>query len=427
MIDKNSSLSGGSNNFDMRYAMSYDAVCFKYPILIKAKLAFLFALAGFDYPSVSVSGMTLRLSQVFYLLLFIFRYKDIQYSLLCLRIFLVVCIGVTPSLIFSENIFKSAAYIGWLFFNYFIVVGVIGFYVARHWCYVADAIVISFRLQVIFGLVLVVSGYHERMQFLYYEPSYFAIAMILYFSVVLNRGMNVSWRSWVGDAVIVILAIVEMQSATLLIGLLTVVLLTVLKMSWRKALIYLATGVFLIVGGLYLYSRIYDDLLAVTVRVFFDAESFSMLVDGLIGRGGNRVPRIMAAFDIFREHPYFGVGIGAYEQYIKSMDLSSYYEGLPWLDISDKPAVNIFIELLATVGMVGTIPFLMFICAVYYAARENAFGKFNVDHYMYVIAFFGTLFMLNFESNYLRLYLWNIFALLMYCDPGERKFGDKIR
>lgn len=387
--------------------------------LIKLKIAFLFALTGFDYPAIDVFGMTLRLAQVVFAFLFIFRFNEIQYPLLCVQALLIVCAGMVPSLLFSENILKSTAYIGWLLFNFFIVVGVIGFYIKKYRHYVADAIIISFRLQVIFGFVLMIVGIHERIQFLYYEPSYLAIAMVLYFSVVLNRGLETSWRKWATDAVIIVLAVVGMQSATLLFGLLTVSALVVYKISWRKAVVFVIGGILLLIGALYFYSQMSDDLLATTIRIFIDAENFPMLIDGVVGRGGNRVPRIMAAFDIFREHPLFGVGLGAYEQYIKSIDLSSYHEGLPWLDISDKPAVNIYIELLATVGLFGAVPFLIFICIVYYSSRTKVGWAINNDYRIYSIAFVSMLFMLNFESNYLRLYLWGAFALLIYYDSDE--------
>jgi O-antigen ligase len=159
-------------------------------------------------------------------------------------------------------------------------------------------------------------------------------------------------------------------------------------------------AMFALGAALYVYSQFSNDLLATTVRLVISSPN---TVEALVERGGNRIPRMLAAIYIFGNHPLVGVGIGQYRNTSNVVDLSAFAKGNSELSAQNDEAINIYVELLATTGIpTATLFFLFLIRSVTIRkARELDDRQKSI-----LIGLVSMLLMLNFESNYLRPYLW---------------------
>ncbi len=135
------------------------------------------------------------------------------------------------------------------------------------------------------------------------------------------------------------------------------------------------------------------------------------------------MPRMQAAWDIFQQNPVFGVGIGVYNYYMDASDINdvAYTKGVPWISIrSGQPAVNIYLELLVTTGIVGALPFFAFLLSFLFWGRGKPPDLIDKSYLIAIITFF---IMLAIESNYLRLYFWMLLGIYLGSlgAPAEKK------
>ena len=227
-----------------------------------------------------------------------------------------------------------------------------------------------------------------RVQGLAYEPSWFADQLVILYGAWLAAAwLTGDVRAWRHKA---ILAVLSAWAAVLLVwtysrsgmlvggvGLVTVLLWEgghrLRHAHWRalsRALVGLGVGL-AVLSGLFVAAAQRSDY----VRVLFHLQPGQSLVDYVIqARAGARLAYATAAYAVFEEHPWLGVGLGGSGLYL--------YEHLPeWsrtelrdvayaLSPEHRPVLNpksLYPRLLAETGLVGLAAFVAFILAM--AAR----------------------------------------------------------
>lgn len=118
--------------------------------------------------------------------------------------------------------------------------------------------------------------------------------------------------------------------------------------------------------------------------------------------------RFLSAWDVFIDNKWLGVGFNAYEEYSLRHGIVDYSKGINYLNAVGLPPINIYVELLATTGVLGLFGFVLFILNVIIRSRSNQFSPF-------FYALITMLIMLNVESNISRPYFWLAIGLL-YAD-----------
>jgi hypothetical protein len=319
-----------------------------------------------------------------------------------------------PSIFVSLYPIKSFAYLIWIAFSYYVIFSLFYLFAKEYKNELFRAIMYSYRFQIILGLCLCIYGLQERVGLLYYEPSSFALSLIIYISFVVVKMLRYGPKSNSVDIILIFAALVVTKSGTLLLVLPLVYLLSIIcyfntLKTWIKS--FAMFTVLIIVALLYVQSLNENDLLSRTLRgLLFTSGSINNSIEYLIGRGGNRFPRMQAAVGVFLHQPYYGQGIGAYdfksiEQDIKEIKIDNLYY---LKDIRETPPINIYFELLATGGLAALIGFVLFLVAIY--SKNQAI----CNDYLcqsYYVSFLAFLIILGIEANYLRAYLWMLFGM----------------
>lgn len=381
------------------------------PLLFTCLLVLLVISTGFDRLAIKVEDTHFRISYILYMAVVIFVVRHFRFMAQpTLYIFLFIILAL-PSLFVSRNVLRGVAYFGGILLNYVCVFMLFAYLARSNRAALFKALLYAFRLQIFIAIVLAFMGSQTRAHLLYYEPSYFAIALTLYCAIVFV--MYVEGRRPYLDACFLAAVLWATQSIMLLLAILVVTGTTICISRFNKKIMrrtLLAT----MLSALFLfqYSSSRDDLLAGSLHQLSQTEGGPVV--GLLYRSGNRWPRLVATWDVFLENPFIGVGIGAYESYLELVDTAPYYDWVAWLAIEDLPAVNIYLELLSTVGILGTIPFLLFL---YSLLRYCRFRHADIYQKSATVAVLSMLILLNFASSYLRVYMWmtmGIFAGLTH-------------
>jgi len=383
----------------------------------RIKIFFSIFLIGSDKLALTLAGANFRFIQV---LLLIFTIPLlINKKILDKKEFIVFMAMITLtsiSIYFSLSYVKSIMYIFWLTFNYLIVFTLFKYLAGIYNQQVYSYLFIAYRLQIIIGFFLYLTNLQKRVSLFYYEPSYFSLSILIFISIsVIRFYADKNYKYWF-DFLLILIGIMITQSMTLIIGLFFIILFTVfLKiklnfLNFLKGLFFLFIFIFSIIFSINHIITSNNSLLMHSLISIVNSSDISNIINFLIHRGGNRVPRIECAWDIWNKNLIFGVGIGAYKAYLSTVDTSVYLFGYKWDEpISGRPAINIYLEILATTGIVGFIGFIGFIS---FLLRKVHFQKLDYIGQGYFVAFFTLMFTLNFESNYLRLYLWMTLGLL---------------
>ena len=370
-------------------------------LILSGLLVLLVCSTGFDHFAISISTAHVRLSFLAYLGIWLCYARKISYPVLPTCLILLFTLIGAVSIANSHDPLKSIMYLGWILFSYFIIFGLFAALARWRGAELFRAVVLAFRLQIAIAALLWTLGIQERGCLLYYEASYFSLALLIYAAIVM-----VGWQSGTGrlaDLFFLLLALVVTQSALLLVGTAVIALSGMLLGGDAKRALRILLLALVVFAALCVYAQSSDDLLAQTFRNLLSRDQFA---NYLAERGGNRVPRMECAWDVFCSSPSLGVGVGAYESHISTLDVSAYSHQNHYLAVENQPAVSIVLELLATVGVLGTIPFLAFV--IYSLVRA---GRGDARQLSYKVALCGMLAVLAFDSNYLRPYFWMLLGI----------------
>ncbi len=359
--------------------------------------------ASADLTSVELGGASLRLAWVllpFAAVLIRRSGHDRHWLYLTLTLF---ALHVLAALASAATV-KGLVYSFWILFSYIFFFRV-GVDAARQLGKEAwQVVLLNGRLQILLALLLVLSGVHERAQFLYYEPSYMAIGLAPY----VFAAIHVSRRRAL-DMLLIVALLASNQSANLLLVLVVALVQWVLSngLNWRTVLVVLAVP-----GGaatLYFVALNNPDNANHNLAEWIYAHGLSWeLIQAGLERGGNRVPRIEAAWEVAGANPWWGVGPGNYVAHTDNLDFSHISGGLWWLDPSGLPPVNVLLDAAVSAGFAATAIMVLAFVGLWRsasrvpdaAARHAIFG-----------ALAGIAVAMQLESNYLRAYVWLAFGL----------------
>ena len=366
-----------------------------------------FTLACCDLLSVKYGASTIRLFYVVCALLLPFYALRLKFppSILSRGAFLFATL--IPGALASIDVGRSMAYLLWILISIVVSYALVpqmlsdGFGSFRK--IDRDALYgllrNVYRFQIVVALALYLAGFDERPRFLYYEPSYFSISMSVYVNLVIHRWIT-ERRGW-PDFLLLLLYVVTAFSGAFLIVLCVSMLL---NLSVRRGMA-VAGFVLLTAAAFAVYVIYVEDLNTLLIRGIFNG---SVDFYDILLRGGNRLSRFLVARDIFLQHPVLGVGIGAFESATADGSVDVYNDDTPWFSADGLPAVNIYMEILATTGLLGALGFLVF----FWKPVRWIIGAGFASPIARSVA--CMLLVLNFESTYLRLYLWMALAICWF-------------
>ncbi|NTV12467.1 MAG: O-antigen ligase family protein [Desulfobulbaceae bacterium] len=408
--------------------------------LVRAFLILAIFTTSFDIFLVFNLGFTFRIAQIFlvipigYVLFQTLQSPAVKWPL-----------GFAPLLIwtFFMAIFipntdfpiRSIAYFLWLLFNaimIFVVVQLIDDYrkalTIVRWYLYSYLFVAAFGIfqfispRLGLGTPLIVQwwviGSLPRVNGFSYEPSYFASYLIMGWVLtlyLLKHGATVISRKrlWL-IAAIITLALILSSSR---IGILTMVIWLVqypLVLIWRVVRGYLNKNLLAITASLTLAFW----LLILTVNMLGAKEiQFLFAGIGIFGQAEHsitpRIDRLHDTLAIFFQSPVIGYSLGGVASAI------GHYRGLEVtsLELAKRnDGMSIFAEVIAASGIVGIIPFGIYIFNIILSPLRLAWK--SSDKNLKIImaglsyALVIELIILQFNQNILRLYLWMHIAIL---------------
>lgn len=262
---------------------------------------------------------------------------------------------------------------------------------------------ISGRFQIICSILLCILKVDARATFLYYEPSYMAIALIPYTMLVISQASSKKV-----DLLFIAGFLYFGGSANYLLILIIAILIVTLSGGLEKSSIFksMAIGslVLLVFLAIALFGNKTNSAFIQNNAEKVNFEDFGLL---LIDRTGNRVPRLITAFDAVVENPIFGIGPGNYNKYTE-LSFNEFYLA-DWTSPEGLPPTNVLLESQINAGILGVLTVVLFWLST--IRRLRRLPKTEIK-----LIFLGTItimaVVMQIESTYLRPYLWIFFGII---------------
>lgn len=304
----------------------------------------------------------------------------------------------------SDDPLKGIIYSGWIIFTYFTFFRLAVDCARRLGPWVWEVLIINGRFQIITAIALVAIGVHERAKFGYYEPSYMAVGLIPY----IFAATFLSKRKLL-DATLVVLILVFSQSANLILVIVIGLFCWLFLAKFSLRTIVALAAVILVFSLLLTFTlRNSGNPNFVVVNLFLEnGISLDTVITGL-ERGGNRVPRIEAAWEVAKKYLFTGVGSGNYVQYTNIRNYSHISDGKSWLDPSGLPAVNVLLEAVTNAGLLAA---LLLVLIYYFMWHHASKHPDKLVRYAILCGLLAIAIVMQLESNYMRAYLWVAFGL----------------
>ncbi|MET0323215.1 MAG: O-antigen ligase family protein, partial [Duganella sp.] len=313
-----------------------------------------------------------------------------------------------PSLLFSTNIKVSVAFYAGTFMCIVIML-IFAKMTKLIGGGIVDLMLVFYRFSVLLTAVFVILRLQERGHFLFYEASYYAIALIPYYCITFYRMFNFGFKSCITDILLILAAIILSQSVSMVLWVAASFMFLYFKSGQARFshFVYVSIVSLIFLFLLYQFNDRTKGIVEALSGMFREPGQY---LNVLILVGGNRLQRVFIAYDAFVTHPWFGVGIGALKAYsIMNFSTDSFdLDGLTASDFTaDMNATNVFMEVAAEAGVVGLIGFLM-VLAFIHSRQEN--GDILRP---FKIAFYITMLSLLIESSYLRPYVWALYGVII--------------
>lgn len=363
-----------------------------------------------DVISIDLGSFKLKFSYVWFpLYLIIFSYfldLKIKINNLVIAILLLACF--LPSVIFSSSPATSVAFYAGAFVCIIIML-TFAKMVAINPRISVELLFKFYRFSVFLTAILVLTRIQHRGHFLLYEPSYYAVVLIPYFCITFHRAFLYGLRISALDIILVLAAIVLSQSVSMALWCLLCFMLTYIGFGHARwiHLVYFCFAVFFFLLCAYFIdarTRIIID--GVIGLISNPAESLNLLIFVV----GNRLQRILVAYQAFTESPLVGVGLGALKAYSSNNYSADDFiiNGVGATDfIVESNAANVFVELAAEAGVIGFFGFVSMLLFIQ-RKRNNilVLAPFKV-------AFYVTMTALLIDSSYLRTYVWALYGIII--------------
>ena len=169
----------------------------------------------------------------------------------------------------------------------------------------------------------------------------------------------------------------------------------------------LATGISFVIFGFILYQ--FNARAQSIVDAISNIEDWDSILKIVIMVGGNRLQRVLIAYQALHDYPIFGVGLGALKNFSNlhySADDFSIAGGASSSDFDTQaPATNILLELAAECGIVGLLAFLLLLWYIFKQTKNKP------EVVPFRIALWVTMLSLMIESSYLRPYVWMLYGI----------------
>ena len=379
-------------------------------------------LIGGDNMAIRVGGMTLRLVFPVLMLAFAFLFQRVGGNAAINRplafLFFALATAAATSVMASLDPVKSIGYTIWVFFDFFVIV-TLTYNLAKLyppaltlklWFVIYRIHAVLLLLELIRNIAVTHTALRPHLWF--YETSFLAIFMTGYFGSALFLLLR-NGKSWLGDFLLSLVAMLALTSATGLFAMLLAVLLNFIVARQRVILLLVTVTLFAaFLGTLYFFFRdtVYYRLAG---GFLLDGDSFSAMIDMITGRSGNRWIRAVVAWDAFLHHPWLGVGIGGDSAYMGATPFPASVAGYlrPWMELDQgEPFTNITLEVAGTMGMAGLIPFFGILTYTVISFARAIRGG-DTEAAAFLIGFFAIFLALQFESTFLRYYLWTNLGL----------------
>jgi len=269
--------------------------------------------------------------------------------------------------------------------------------------------ILFYRFSVFLTAALVFSRIQDRGHFLFYEASYYAIALIPYFCIVFYRMFYFGLRNVLLDLFLILAAIFLSQSVSMFLWCF-ISLILFYFISGRAKIIHIPIAVFSLLVFIFFIYNVNTRARYILNASVDVVNNPSQYLNILVLVGGNRLQRVFIAYDAFLSHPLFGVGIGALRDYsAKNFNIDDFYlNGLTASDFSeDTNATNVFMEVAAEAGIVGLLGFLLVQVFIW---KKNGNAEILRP---FKIAFYVTMASLLIESSYLRPYVWALYGIII--------------
>jgi O-antigen ligase len=258
-------------------------------------------------------------------------------------------------------------------------------------------------------------GHHKifRSASIYNEPSFFGFFLVpLLMKVILIWGqkINIFTSFWISSLLIfIILGIYSNFSFTAVFSI--VILFVMFTMivwfgPYRKVSIWIIVffSIFIIIMSFLPYSNVIVD-------------RFSHIFELRDGSTLDRLFRVYTSSIVFIDHPFFGVGPGGY---------AYFYPRMGGMDpTSMATPLNIWLNFLTDVGVVGFIPFIIFLVLILKQAFKAAKYEPLVGVYLWSIIAYLVL-LTSVDFSFIEI-LWFDFAILVCLAKRPWNVNVKIR
>lgn len=371
-----------------------------------------------DVISIDLGNFKLKISYVWFLLyLIVFAYFfDLKMKINNTVIAAVLLLSFLPSVVFSSNAIISLA-----FFAGTCVCLVIMFTFSKM-TYLApekaiDLLFSFYRFSIVLTAALVLTRIQSRGHFLLYEPSYYAVVLIPYFCMTLHRAFLYGFKIAALDLFLILMAVILSQSVSMVLWFFLCFVLTYASFGrarWLHFAYFVTAMSFFLVLAYFFDGRtriIVDGLYA----LFADpSKSLGLLVFVV----GNRLQRVLVAYQAFMETPFSGVGLGALKAYSSNnFDADDFtINGVTASDfIVESNAANVFVEVAAEAGVIG---FIGYMAVLFFIHRKKNNPVLLAP---FKIAFYVTMAALLIDSSYLRTYVWALYGVIIGLNSLEKE------
>lgn len=397
---------------------------FDRPFFLAAFLSMLFV--GGDVLAIGGAGSNIRavtFSLGFLLILLLLNPKDFAFDRTTTILFSAFAGAGILSMVGSYDLNASIGYTAWIGFT-FVGIVTVGYNIARR---VSPSELIQiwmlvFRIQVALLAIEVPIrvGLHAafRPHLWFYEPSFAAIYLGGYFSSALYLFARGD-KTYRNDVLISTAGLVLVASATAMFAIAFGVLFAIVTTKARWRILGVASAIMAfggIIGTVWFSKTPYFGLTIGFIERIFSNSQGSVLTNAwtvLAARAGNRLLRAIFGLHAFKQHPIFGIGIGADRTYMAPQNLDPeilYYARTSTakdINTEGMPFTNIFIDVLGSMGIVG---FTIFMAIIGYAIYIFVKTK-SLQAKACFVAFFTMIVALQADGNFLRYYLWLPFGL----------------
>lgn len=365
-------------------------------------------LSGADKYSIEIAGSTFKLVQIIMIFLLLFSLKKIKMEIKIIIIFIPFFLAHLISVLGSFDLKRSIMFCFWYFFNFIFIITLLYSFIskAKYKCFkmymsifriIGTLTIIQF-FSLLAGIKFSFLNFQEykgigRPALWFYEPSYLAMFLSIYYSINLYIYFNKKDKNTLKNLIYSMIYLVFTTSTSAYIILtITPFILTFfikIKKDTIKTIMLMFTGLILIIALIYIIKK---DVVVVFIGRLFES--------GFSNSSGERTQTIMKGIEVFNSNK-FGIGGGAYEKYLNT----------------HTPPTNILVEIASTLGILGLIGFLIFSVCMYIRYKQTKSIEGRALYFSLIIAFI----MLQMSQNYFRIYIWIQIAMFLGISAKKSK------